>query len=249
MDLNEFQPGVFSRHPWEISRIKSIKKILTPYIDKDRKVLDAGCGDCFAVTELFKDIDSRHIDAVDINLTDNQAAEFSKTKGISIHYKYDQLPKKFYDIILVLDVIEHVDDAVHFLRETISQFAAPGAVILITVPAFNSLYSSHDSFLGHSRRYNLKEIQDVLNRAGLNVTDSGYLFFLPLIARFAAVCFQRITKKTKTEKGIGGWNHGKSVSKIIELVLMTDNIISLFLKRMGLIIPGLTVWALCKKQQ
>ncbi len=250
MDLVEFQKEAMPRHPWETSRIKIIKKILTGYINtKKPKVLDVGCGDCFAVTELFKGLDSPHIDAVDINLTENEALELTNKKGISVYSNYDHLQKEFYDTIIAQDVIEHVEDDVSFLKDIISKYASQRALIFITVPAFNSLYSSHDSFLGHIKRYNKNELHKVLNQAGLQIVDSGYLFFSLLILRFISVCFQRRTNITYQNKGVGAWNHGKLASKCVELALVADNCILFFLNRFGVTIPGLSVWSLCKKPQ
>lgn len=191
-------------------------------------MLDVGCGDCFAVAELFKDLDSPRIDAVDVNLTEDQAAEFAKKRGISIHVKYDHIQKKFYDTIIALDVIEHVEDAASFLKEIVDQYAAPGALVLVTVPAFNALYGPNDTLLGHIRRYNVSELKSVLDQAGLKVTGSGYLFFTLLIVRFISVCFQRMTNITYKSKGVGAWNHGKVVSKCVEFAFMADNCILFF---------------------
>lgn len=250
MDLIEFQTKEMPRHPWETSRVKAVKKILARYIDKENlKVLDVGCGDCFAISELFKDRYSTHIDAIDINLTDEQAVTLAKKKGISVYNSYASLQKKFYDIIIAQDVIEHVEDDRAFLKEIIDQYAASSGLIFITVPAFNTLYSSHDSFLGHLRRYNLNELTDVLNKNNLHVMESGYLFFTLLMLRFIAVCLQRFTRINYENKGVGSWSHGKWFSKCIELALITDNCILFYLHWFTLNIPGLTVWALCKKQQ
>ncbi len=249
MDLVEFQKEGMPRHPWETSRVKAIKRILAKYIDrKNRKILDVGCGDCFAITELFKDTDLSRIDAIDVNLSEEQASEFAKHRGISVYTKYDNLKTGFYDTIIAQDVIEHVEDPVAFLTEITGRHAAPEVLILITVPAFNTLYSSHDSFLGHIRRYNTDELKDVLNLAGLKVVESGYLFFTLLIVRFLTVYFQRLTNLKIKNRGVGAWKHGTMLSKFIELALVTDNCISLFLNRLGLKIPGLSAWSLCKKQ-
>lgn len=86
------------------------------------------------------------------------------------------------DSFLFLDVLEHVDDdrglLAHYVRE-----APNGALFVITVPAFMSLWSDHDVFLEHKRRYRLNEIVAVVESSGLVVTKKRYLFgsIFPLV--------------------------------------------------------------------
>lgn len=84
-----------------------------------------------------------------------------------------------------MDVLEHVDDDVGLIRSRMKG-AAPGAVALISVPAFPSLFSAHDRFLEHKRRYPMRSLEKVLSTAGLKVRSARYFFamILPLVAMF-----------------------------------------------------------------
>jgi SAM-dependent methyltransferase len=88
-----------------------------------------------------------------------------------------------YDLLLLMDVLEHVDDDVGLLREYADR-APAGARFLITVPAFQWLWSGHDLFLEHRRRYTLQQTEGVVARAGLTVVHGCYYygFLLPLAA-------------------------------------------------------------------
>jgi hypothetical protein len=71
------------------------------------------------------------------------------------------------DIVLMMDVLEHVHDDVGL----VSDYAARvphGTVFLVTVPAFQALWSAHDEFLEHRRRYSLKQAESVLTSGGTN---------------------------------------------------------------------------------
>jgi len=81
------------------------------------------------------------------------------------------------DCVLLLDVLEHVRDDRAFLREYVEQ-APPGAHFVVTVPAFTMLWSDHDVFLGHYRRYRLSHLEDVVSSAGLRVVRGAYYFGL-----------------------------------------------------------------------
>lgn len=243
------------RHPWESARLTALRTILKQGLDIESKrfglcVLDIGCGDGFAVTELIKDKNTLYVDAIDSRFTAKQLAEFStKYSHITFHDTYSSLRKNSYNTIFLLDVIEHVEEDDLFLRRIMNDFALPGALILITLPAFNSFFCSHDKKLGHYKRYNLVELKTLLNGNGLQIVSSGYLFSTLLLPRLFSVVIEKVFGYEKKNTGVGRWNHGFWVSRITELALRGDNAVILFVNRFGIKIPGLTVWALCKKQQ
>lgn len=85
-------------------------------------------------------------------------------------------------LILMMDVLEHVDDPVALLASYVASLPHGGAVF-VTVPAFQWLWSGHDVFLEHKRRYILQEIESMVKSVGLNVIYGRYLFGLlfPLV--------------------------------------------------------------------
>lgn len=89
------------------------------------------------------------------------------------------------DLVLLMDVLEHVDHPLTLLRSYATD-ARPGARFVITVPAFSWMWSAHDDFLGHKRRYTLSEIEEVVTRAGLS-RIRGFYFFAAIFPAVAAV--------------------------------------------------------------
>lgn len=87
------------------------------------------------------------------------------------------------DVILMMDVLEHVDDDIALLRQYTAS-APKGTHVLITVPAFRFLWSGHDVFLEHRRRYTAAMIEGTVRAAGLEVVRTRYFFGLlfPVIA-------------------------------------------------------------------
>jgi SAM-dependent methyltransferase len=85
-------------------------------------------------------------------------------------------------VVTMLDVIEHIEDPVSFLREVFDRME-PGGKLVVTVPALQWAFSSWDSELGHYRRYSKKSLRAELAPAGFVVDDIGYLFpeMLPLL--------------------------------------------------------------------
>ena len=87
------------------------------------------------------------------------------------------------DLILLMDVLEHVEDDTELLRRYTQHLPANGLAV-ISVPAFQWLWSGHDVFLEHHRRYSLAQLEAVVERAGLSVLHSRYFFgaLFPLAA-------------------------------------------------------------------
>ncbi len=87
------------------------------------------------------------------------------------------------ELVLMMDVLEHVDDDVGLLRQYTEHLSGDGRV-LISVPAFPSLWSGHDVFLEHRRRYTKDMLHAVVRRADLQVDRCRFFFGLlfPLVA-------------------------------------------------------------------
>ena len=79
------------------------------------------------------------------------------------------------DLVLMMDVLEHVDDDAGLVRHYAAKVLS-GTHFLVTVPAFRFLWSGHDVFLEHRRRYTLGEIEQSMRRAGLEVVRGAYYF-------------------------------------------------------------------------
>jgi SAM-dependent methyltransferase len=80
-----------------------------------------------------------------------------------------------YALILMLDVLEHLAEPVEALRQ-VRELLLPGGRLLLTVPAFNLLWTKHDEINHHFTRYRLETLRRVVQEAGLSVERSRYLF-------------------------------------------------------------------------
>jgi SAM-dependent methyltransferase len=87
-----------------------------------------------------------------------------------------------FDVVLALDVLEHIPDHEAAARE-IARVLAPGGYALVTVPAYRSLWSRHDLALMHQRRYRAHEVRRLLGGAGLRPHRLTYTVsaFLPVV--------------------------------------------------------------------
>jgi hypothetical protein len=85
------------------------------------------------------------------------------------------------EFVTLLDVLEHQEDDELFLRELAAKMA-PGATLILTVPAMPSLWSEWDVALGHFRRYRKETLLSAMGNDQFEVVELSYLFpeLLPL---------------------------------------------------------------------
>lgn len=76
---------------------------------------------------------------------------------------------------LMTDVLEHIENDNNFLSEIVKK-AEPGSQFIITVPALMSLWSSHDVFLKHYRRYTKKELKQLIRESGLSIDKCRFTY-------------------------------------------------------------------------
>jgi len=182
-------------HWWFAAR----RDILLEYLDrrvrpaKSTRILDVGCG-TGAILEEF----ARRYTAFGLDFS-SSAIDFCRRRGLPnlfagtlAEYRVD-VP---FDIITMLDVVEHVDDDLALLRDGHGLLREGGA-ILITVPAFPSLWSGHDVELHHKRRYRKAQLKAVVEAAGFRIDHLTYFncFLLPV-----AVGKRSLAKLLRTEE-------------------------------------------------
>ena len=97
------------------------------------------------------------------------------------------IPLKSLDCTYSRNVLEHIEDDRATL-EAIHERIRPEGRIIISVPAFNILYSKMDELVGHRRRYRRKDLVEKIEDAGFQVDTATYVdslgFFLALVYRW-----------------------------------------------------------------
>ena len=91
---------------------------------------------------------------------------------------------KRYGLVLMLDVLEHMDEPVAAVRN-VARIMAPGGIFLVTVPAFLGLWTSHDVLNDHRTRYTRRRLESVLEAPGLQIQFSRYMFRWLTLAKLA----------------------------------------------------------------
>lgn len=135
-------------------------------------ILDVGCGNGLFFDELSRFGTVWGVE-VDRDIVDPRGPHYDRIFIGPFDSGYR--PRTSFDLILMLDVLEHMDDPVGALRHG-RRLLARGGRILITVPAFNALWTKHDELNRHRTRYNRRSFRDVARRAGLHVEHERYFF-------------------------------------------------------------------------
>jgi SAM-dependent methyltransferase len=136
------------------------------------RILDVGCGDglFFDALAEFGMVQGVESDATLVSRDNPHRGQ--------IHigpFDSSFQPGRSFDLILMLDVLEHLADPTAALRHAIGLLAR-GGTILITVPAFPALWTRHDDLNHHVTRYTAGSMAELAARAGMRVRDSRYFF-------------------------------------------------------------------------
>ena len=160
-------------HWWYAAR----KEILLGYLEariglpRTARVLDAGCGTGAILEALSARYDAWGSDVAP------QAIAFCRERGLTrLHLgTLDSYPPSApFDLITMLDMVEHVDDDRGLLRAA-HNLLGKGGHILITVPAFPSLWSRYDEILHHKRRYTRAGLRTLVASSGFAIEHMSFL--------------------------------------------------------------------------
>lgn len=232
MNYNDYLVGIKEDNFWHISKTEFIDIMFSRLKTDNMKILNAGCGTGNDL-KIFKKYGK--VCVIDINkkalvkINDNQII---KKQGDICNLKF---PDNYFDVVTLFDVVEHIQNDRVALNECKRVLKKDG-FLLLTVPAFQIIFGSHDIFLGHKRRYTKKRVLSLLN--DLLIKEIGYwncfLFFPIFIDRF----FNR------------KFNHKKylihnNLNKILSIIMKFEN----FLIRKRLKMPiGISIYCIARKK-
>ena len=165
-----------------------------------------------------------HCDKLDLfepdkNLYSKLNDKFSNYKKITVINDELNTSSNIYDVILYLDVLEHIED---YEKEILKAHNAlkKGGYLLINVPAFQFLYSDFDKDIGHFRRYSKKDITNLCSNYNLEINKLKYYdsigFFLSFLSKMT-----RSNYKKNFEKKIKIWDSLIPFSRILDKIFIS----------------------------
>ena len=164
-------------HWWIKTRFNYLNEIIEYYNSNNLTIVEYGCGTGNNIYHLLHrspfSPKIKSIIGIDPKLSNLEVPDWAKECKCSFN---NSLPNSIKaDIVIAMDVLEHIQDDYLALKEWKSSLK-PNGLLLISVPAFQHLWSSHDIFLRHHRRYNKKEISELANSTGLKTVKLNYIF-------------------------------------------------------------------------
>jgi SAM-dependent methyltransferase len=260
MDLRERPTKMSTRYPWETVRARFFSRLLAGPLPSSQpvRVLDVGAGDAFVAGTMLDALPrGSSVTCVDSEYTEEHLATLtqgSSQGGLSFARA---CPDQQFDVIVLLDVLEHVPDDRAFLSEFVHRRLRRNGLLLVSVPAHQALYTQHDVALGHYRRYSSSELRHVVESAGLTIRTSGSLFgslVLPRAFAKAIEWVRGIDSKPRAGElaeristGISVWSHGCVVTQALSCVLELDAQLCELAARWSTPFVGLSVWVLCER--
>ncbi len=178
MDLKELEAGVDPHVHWyyqskKLPLLSYAKKALAG--GKPLTIVDIGSGSGFFAIELEK-LYGNAIRKVYLVDTGYSQEEMALTEGQKIE-KVHGIPATIENgLVIMMDVLEHIEDDLAMLQSVKAACVGDNNYFFITVPAFQSLWSGHDVYLGHYRRYKIPMLREVLQKAGFCKIKNYYLY-------------------------------------------------------------------------
>lgn len=188
-----------STHWWYTARRDILADFLARegHLPRDARILEIGCGTGHNLPMLaaFGTVDAIEIDPAAREIA---SARLGKPVGAAPLPDLTGVERGSYDLVAVLDVVEHIADDVAALK-AMAACLKPGGKILITVPAHQWMWSAHDVVNHHHRRYSKASLAAAIRAAGLEPRKLGYfnslLFPLAAASRLAG----RLTGKDDSD--------------------------------------------------
>lgn len=150
------------------------------------QLLDIGCGTGANLPMLRQFAGKNgHVTAVDfsplaLQFARDQKSDAKNTATLSM-LQGDALHLPFadnsFDVVTMLDVLEHLSDDALALSE-VHRVLRPGGALVLSVPAYQKLWSAHDEALHHFRRYEYSTLRNVLRGGGFQIPLQSFAMSL-----------------------------------------------------------------------
>ncbi len=253
MDINELRFHGINRHPYELSRTKSILRELNSFfkVESRGNMLDVGAGDMFFDNAFLETHPGFNVFAVDIGYNSDIICFLMDTvknsDRITAEREFESIDGMRFDLIVMLDSLEYFDNDLEMLKRAV-RLLTPGGLLVISVPAFRFLFSEFDIKVKNKRRYNTADLLMLLKQLPEVKTESVHFFYISL---FFIRMFQKIfgCRIDKNNKIISHWKHPENTiaTKAFELALNIDYEFCRLLSKIKLYLPGLSLIAICEK--
>ncbi len=205
---------------WFHHRLNCLKKVIDTTSIKNDIVLDVGGGN--GHFSLYLQSLSANTVLIEPGVSGAfNAVENGVQNVINGTLKDANFKDESFDTITLLDVLEHIEDDKEFLVE-LYRIMKPKAKLILTVPAFQFLFSSFDKEVGHYRRYTLKDLSNKLTQSGFSIDYKTYFFSLLPIPLYIGRFFINKLRKKEKRKGTGHINKSGVLGSVLRILLSPE---------------------------
>ncbi len=202
-------------HWWHLARNRILTHELRKVTPPGSHLLDVGCGRGIAVRHFL----GEGFRCIGVEL--GRPRPLSGLKGhLRCGIKAEELPEAergVVDVVLLLDVVEHLADPARFLKDLSAAFPVLRLVV-VAVPARPELWTNYDDLFRHYRRYTIEMIEDLAGELGWELVTRGYFFrsiYLPI--RVLKEWKRPRSLAMRSPRGLFKWLH-----KMFSYVLVAD---------------------------
>jgi SAM-dependent methyltransferase len=207
------------RHWWYRGRRTVLDGVIAKLgLPANARILDAGCGSGRFMVELARRGTVTGVELSDTSVSLAQQRAIGEVLAGSVLEM--PFPDASFDLAVSLDVIEHLDDDLAALRE-LRRVLAPGGALLVTVPAYQWLWSGHDEINHHHRRYTRRSLQRVAEQAGWKQVRTTYFNSLLLPVAVLLRVLDRFSTKP-TESSLDLWIPPEPLNWLLERPLTLE---------------------------
>jgi SAM-dependent methyltransferase len=188
-------------HPIDVaSRMDAIAQVKKCNPSSDTLIMEIGCSSGFLIRELVKKYPG--ISVIGADVVKEPLYRLANSLPSVPLLRFDlllcPLPQCSVDVLIMLNVLEHIENDVLALKKAF-QLLKPGGKLIIEVPAGPSLYDAYDAQLQHFRRYSAEELIKKLKIAGFDVSRQSHLGVI-LFPAFATVkCLNKLLPKRNVD--------------------------------------------------
>jgi 2-polyprenyl-3-methyl-5-hydroxy-6-metoxy-1,4-benzoquinol methylase len=183
-------------HWWFKGRREIVRGLLKKAIKKKGLVLDIGSGSGGMVDALWH---FGRVEAVEMNRKLHPALKEAGVESIYICDITIKTPPKKYDVVTMFDALEHISDDSTILRVISDNLMKKNGNLIITVPAYQWLWTVHDDLSHHKRRYTCGDLEAKLTKAGFMIERKTYFMTILFLVAVLSRLVMKITRSKKTD--------------------------------------------------
>lgn len=173
------------QHWWFVARRRILRSLIKRKVQppKNARILEIGCGTGHNL-DMLGEFGTVEATELHVGARELAAARLGRPVAAAALPDLSMIPADSFDLIALLDVLEHVDDDSAALAAIVTRLKVGGKLV-VTVPANKWMWSAHDAAHHHHRRYTKRELRKVAENAGLRVdllSHFNSLLFPPIAA-------------------------------------------------------------------